>query len=93
MKNKAKSAKATFTKCHRCHSTSLTIIGCEVFCDDCEWNSIEASVEAGSMDNLFSAYMDHFYCDDLPSVEKSKPAKQHLVFDDEDESDLPAKVS
>ena len=53
--------KKTILKCPWCKSTKLMCVGPEYLCRVCDWNSAKESVEMGSMDNLFEAYINHFF--------------------------------
>lgn len=46
--------------CPACKCKELIRLEVDVLCADCDWMSCEEYVEMGGMDNLFSAYRDHF---------------------------------
>ncbi len=50
----------TYTQCPCCKSQNLIRLKVDALCADCDWTSISAYVDSGGMDNLFSAYRDHF---------------------------------
>lgn len=47
---KVKKPSEAFTKCPSCFGRRLLIVGIDVICSSCDWNSIEAFAEAGGLD-------------------------------------------
>lgn len=63
MNRKVKGAKAptkAFKKCPVCGGRELLPVGVDVLCGACDWGSMQSHVDSGGMDNIFSAYIDHF---------------------------------
>jgi hypothetical protein len=49
-----------YQACPECKSKELLRLEVDVLCADCDWMSCEEYVEMGGMDNLFTAFRDHF---------------------------------
>lgn len=60
MNKKTKKPCAVYSKCPACGSSDLLRLAVDVLCCSCDWMSVAGFVEAGGMDNLISAYNDHF---------------------------------
>ncbi len=54
--------------CPHCRSKELIRLEVDVLCADCDWMSAEAHVEAGGMDNIYRAFVDHFFDGQLPVI-------------------------
>ena len=46
--------------CPACQTTNLIRLEVDVLCGECDWMSCEEYVESGGMDNIFTAFRDHF---------------------------------
>lgn len=55
---KMKKPKQVFIRCPDCDSEELISCGTDVLCCRCDWDSCEATVLSGEMDNLFRAYLN-----------------------------------
>lgn len=60
MKKKITNPNTVYSKCPDCGSNRLLRLAVDVLCCSCDWMSTESFVEAGGMDNLISAYNNHF---------------------------------
>ena len=64
MRNKKKASvlrpSKAFSECPACRTKNLIRLEVDVVCGECDWDSTEAFVESGGMDNLFAAHRDHF---------------------------------
>jgi hypothetical protein len=58
---KPKKPSQCIQKCPACGSKDLYRMEVDVLCMKCDWLSCEMHVECGGMDNIFSAFIDHFY--------------------------------
>ena len=54
--------------CPACKSKELIRLEVDVLCGECDWMSCEEYVEMGGMDNLFSAFRDHFAINEEANV-------------------------
>lgn len=52
-----------YQACPACKSKELIRLEVDVLCGDCDWMSCEEFVEMGGMDDLISAFHDHFAVD------------------------------
>lgn len=55
-KSKTKNPIQTFHQCPCCKSTDLITIEIDVLCTQCSWDSLEAHIEAGALDQDIDAY-------------------------------------
>lgn len=76
--------------CPACKCKELIRLEVDVLCAECDWMSCEEYVEMGGMDNLFSAYRDHFAID---SQEKVADLLEESMAQGKIESALPEPVS
>lgn len=63
MKRKSKVPRRpveVFPQCPSCKSCNLIQLEVDVLCADCDWMSCEEFVEMGGMDNILSAFRNHF---------------------------------
>ena len=50
----------TIKRCPACGTSDLIRLNVDVICGICDWDSTYAYVQAGGMDNLRVAYLEHF---------------------------------
>ena len=60
MKEKFRDPARNIHHCPACKSKELLRLNVDLICLDCDWDSIEAYVWAGGMDNLNQAFKDNF---------------------------------
>ena len=64
------------TKCPACGATELLTVFPDQFCMECDWDSVQAYVASGRMNDLNQAYFEHFI---LPKVLEVEPEGQKHI--------------
>lgn len=68
-----------YHQCPSCNSKNLVRLEVDALCGDCDWDSTAEFVAMGGMDNIFSAYNDHFPIEiDQPSPE-TEPLGEEIL--------------
>ena len=93
MKKRARKACEVFKKCPACHSENVAVIEEEVFCGQCAWNSIEASVNAGCMDDLFKIDVNQLDTRGTSRLRKIKAPRRKTRVARFEETQRPIKAS
>ena len=82
----AKAPTKSFKKCPACGCKELLPVGVDVLCGACDWGSMQSHVDSGGMDNIFSAYIDHFMGDHevvkLPAGRKIVQKQLEAIYAD-----------
>lgn len=81
---KQKTAAQVFHSCPRCKNPEPLVLDDEVMCGRCNWNSIEASVNAGLHDELLSLDLDALMASEDEHQDKD-PEDEQTVVDAESE--------
>lgn len=77
--HKALKPSTAYRCCPACRSKNLIRLEVDALCADCDWDSTFAFVQAGGMDNLFAAAIDHF--GSVPEHERINEAVQDEIFE------------
>ena len=59
-KGRPKKPSKTVKRCPACGTEDLIRLNVDVVCRICDWDSTYAYVQAGGMDNIKLAYLEHF---------------------------------
>lgn len=70
-KSKNKNPNQTFHQCPCCGSKDLVTVEIDVLCTECSWDSLEAHISAGALDQAIDDYFSQ-----IPELEiNARPTK------------------